>query len=100
MSKMYPPTYEELYSKLSRVTGMSKDEIDLFLLRMTKIFTDELNRSGETIVPYIGKFYLKRMPPRKRSVIDFGSDERFTIDIPAQDKLKFQVNKQFRKIFK
>jgi len=79
---------------------MSKDEIDIFVLKMTKLFTEDLHHTGEVLVPYLGKFYLKRMPPRKRSVVDFGSDQRYTIDIPAQDKLKFEVNKQFRKIFK
>ena len=100
MSKMYPPAYERLYSGLSRSTGMSKDEIDIVILKMVKLFTDDLNHKGKVTVPYLGKFYLKRMPPRERSVADFVSDERYTVQIPAQDKLKFEVNKQFRRIFK
>lgn len=100
MSKIYPPSYEKLYTRLSRTTGMSKDEVDLFVLKIVQILEADLHRSGEVILPYLGKFYLKRMPPRKRSVKDFGSDERFTVTIPAQDKLKFKVNKQFRKLFK
>jgi len=79
---------------------MSKDEIDLFILKLIQILTQELHKKGEVIVPYIGKLYLKRMPPRKRSVKDFGSDERFIVKIPAQDKLKFVVNKAFGKLFK
>lgn len=100
MSKLYPPSYERFYSKMSRTTGMSKDEVDLFILKMVQIFKQDLNKEGEVVVPYLGKFYLKRMPPRKRSVLDFGSDERFTVKIPAQDKLKFTVNKAFAKLFK
>ena len=85
---------------MSRTTGMSKDEVDLFILKMIQIFTKDLKHDGEVIVPYLGKFYLKRMPPRKRSVKDFGSDERFTVKIPAQDKLKFTINKAFSKLFR
>lgn len=100
MSKLYPPSYEKFYSQMARTTGMSKDEIDMFILKMIQIFKKELKHDGESIVPYLGKLYLKRMPPRKRSVVDFGSDERFTVKIPAQDKLKFTVNKAFAKLFR
>jgi len=79
---------------------MSKNEVDLFILKMIQVFKQYLNHDGEVIVPYLGKFYLKRMPPRKRSVKDFGSDERYIVKIPAQDKLKFKVNKAFSKLFK
>jgi nucleoid DNA-binding protein len=97
---MYPPTYENLYSKLSNSTGMSKDEVDIFILKMIKFLTDNLHRSGETIVPYLGKFKLRRMPPRKRSVKDFDTGKNYMIEVEAQDKLTFQINKEFRKIFK
>ncbi|RLB67640.1 MAG: hypothetical protein DRH08_03165 [Deltaproteobacteria bacterium] len=100
MSKIYPPSYEKLYTRLSRTTGMSKDEVDLFILKIIQILESDLHRSGEVILPYLGKFYLKRMPPRKRSVIDFETKQRFTVDIPAQDKLKFTVNKAFKKLFR
>ncbi len=100
MAKMYPPSYEIFYSKLSQRTGMSNQEIDMFILTMIKVLKADLDMRGEVIMPYLGKFYLKRLPPRKRSVKDFATDERFTIDIPARDKLKFKVNKELKKLFR
>jgi len=79
---------------------MGNEEIDMFILRLIKLLKSDLNHNGEVIVPYLGKFYLKRMPPRKRSILDFGSDERYTVEIPAMDKLKFKVNKNFSKLFR
>ena len=92
--------YEKIYTKLSRQTGMSKDEVDIFILKIVNILKIDLHHDGEVILPYLGKFYLKRMPPRKRSVVDFETKQRFTVDIPAQDKLKFTINKAFKKLFR
>lgn len=100
MITMYPPSYEKLYSDLSRQTGMSKQEVDMFILSMIRVFKAELNMTGKTIMPYLGKFYLKRLPSRKRSVKDFVTDERYIIDVPARNKLKFKVNKKFKRLFK
>ena len=100
MSKMYPPAYEEIYTRLSRTTGMSKDEVDIFILKIVQILKVTLHHKGEIILPYLGKFYLKRMPPRKRSMTDFGTKQRFVVNIPAQDKLRFTINKAFKKLFR
>lgn len=100
MAKKYPLTYEKTYMRLSALTGMSAEEVDVFLLKLTKIVTGELNRKGESLIPYLGKFYLKRVPARKRNIKDFVTDERITVKIPAQDKLKFKVNKEFSKLFR
>lgn len=100
MPRNYPPSYEELYTKLSSYTGMSKDEIDVFIIKMIKLISKDLNMKGKAILPYLGKFELKRMPPRKRSIKDFTTGERETVMIPAQDKLKFKINKNFSKLFR
>ena len=78
---------------------MSNEEIDMFILKMIKVIKNKVDHDGEAIVPYLGKLYLKRVPPRKRSVIDFPTKKRIVIDIPAVDKLKFKVNKNFSKLF-
>jgi len=100
MATIYPPSYEKFYASVSRRTGMPKEEIDMLILTMIKVIKADLDMKGEVCMPYLGKFYLKRLPPRKRSVKDFATDERFTIDIPARDKVKFKVNKEFSKLFR
>jgi len=97
---IYTPLYEKLYSQLSSESGMSKDEIDIFILKLIKIITKDLNRTGKAILPYFGVFSLKRMPSRKRVVKDFETGETITINIPAEDKLKFKINKTYSKLFK
>ena len=100
MSKIYSITYEKIYARLSTATGMSKNEIDLFLLKFIKIITSDLHRKGECVLPYLGKFTLKRMPPRRRIVKDFATGNRTTINVPAEDKLKFKINKSYSKLFR
>ena len=92
--------YEKLYNRLSSMTGLSNEEVDLFILNLVKILTNELHRSGKTTLPYMGKFFLKRLPPRKREVKDFVTEERHIIEIPARDMLKFTVNKKFKELFR
>lgn len=99
MSKIYSVTYEELYKRLSTATGMSKNEVDLFILKLIKIINSDLHRTGKAVLPYLGTFTLKRMPPRKRSVKDFETGERSIVKIPAQDKLKFKISKSYSKLF-
>ena len=95
----YPPKYKLFYDKLSKLAGMSNTEIDVFIIRLIKIIERELNKKGTVIVPYFGKFYLKRLPARKRSIVDFATGKRYMVNIPARDNLKFKVNKKFRKLF-
>jgi nucleoid DNA-binding protein len=98
--KQYSPTFEKTYMRLSALTGMSAEEIDVFIIKLVKVITGQLNRDGEALVPYLGKFYIKRVPARKRNITDFSTDKRFTIKIPASDKLKFRVNRDFSKLFR
>ena len=100
MPKLYPIAYEDIYKRLSANTSLSKVDIDIILLKLIKIITNDLNHNGACVVPYLGKFSLKRMPPRKRVIKDFTTGERTTVNIPAQDKLKFKINKAYSKIFK
>jgi nucleoid DNA-binding protein len=98
--KKYSPTFEKAYMRLSAYTGMSAHEIDVFMIKFVKVITSQLNRDGEALVPYLGKFYIKRVPPRRRSIVDFSTEKRFTVKIPASDKLKFRVNRDFSKLFR
>lgn len=100
MGVTYPVMYRELYQKISRLTGMSNEEIDMFILTMIKVLSSDLNRNGKVILPYMGQFHLKRMPPRKRCIKDFATGDTHTIQLPAMDKLKFTINKQFSKLFR
>ena len=100
MPKRYSPIYEKTYMRMSAMTGMSTEEIDVFMIKLVKIITNELNRKGESLIPYLGKFYLKRVPARKRSILDFPTEKRLTVKIPASDKLKFKVNREFSKLFR
>jgi nucleoid DNA-binding protein len=98
--KQYSPTYEKTYMRLSAFTGMSAGEIDVFMIKLVKVITGQLNRDGESLIPYLGKFYIKRVPARKRNIVDFSTEKRFTVKIPASDKLKFKVNRDFSKLFR
>ena len=100
MAKQYPLSYRSFYDKLSAATGMSNEEADQFLLKIINILANDLHRNGTVYLPYLGRFSLKRMSPMKRSVMDFGKNQRVTIDVPAEDKLKFNINKRFKKLFK
>jgi len=100
MAKRYPLQYEQLYNRIVRTTGLTKEEINIFILKITKEIINNLHHDGKAIVPFLGKFSLKRMPPRKRKIKDFGTGEYMIIQVPAEDKLKFEINKEFRKIFK
>lgn len=100
MPKLYPLAYDKFYTKLSRITGMSNEELDVTFLKVLSVIKNDLNKSGEVNVPYLGKFTLKRMPPRTREMLDFGSNERFKVDVPARDKLSFRVNRAFSKLFR
>lgn len=86
--------------RLSAYTGMSAEEIDIFMIKLVKVISTQLNRSGESMIPYLGKFYIKRVPPRKRNIVDFSTEKRFTVKIPASDKLKFKINREFSKLFR
>lgn len=99
MMVSYSPQYRKFYNKLSKATGLSNERIDQVFISMVEILTRDIDRDGEIVIPYLGKFYLKRMPPRKRSV-SFVGDERLIVDVPAYDKLKFKVNAKFAKRFK
>lgn len=100
MPKLYPLKYEKFYNKLGRITHLNNEELDVLMLKMISVIKNDLKRSGEVYVPYMGKFTLKRMAPRKRSMLDFGNSQRYTVKIPAQDKLSFRVNRAFAKLFR
>lgn len=100
MSKLYPPKHEILYNKLSATTGMSREEIDIFILKMIKIFINDLHRYGKVCVPYLGRFILERKGPRKRSVTNFATGIVSIIDVPARDKLTFKINPNYSKLFR
>lgn len=100
MPKLYSIKYDKFYAKLSRITGLSNEEIDVIFLKIVSIIKNDLNRTGSIYVPYLGTFTLTRMPPRKREMLDFASKERFMVDVPAEDKLKFTINRDFRKLFR
>ena len=34
---IYPPAYEKFYTKLSALTGMSKNEVDMIVMKMINI---------------------------------------------------------------
>lgn len=102
-NQRYSAQYRKFYTDLSRLTGMSNDELDMLFIRIIKVITNDLNRSGEVLIPYLGKFKLKRMPPRKRVFLENPSDpssNRISVSIPASDKLKFTVNRHFSKLFR
>lgn len=99
MVPSYPPRFRKLYNKLSRSTGMSNEEIDTFILKLIRLLAYDLHRTGTSYMPYLGRFTLKRMPPAKRSVMDFSRDKRMIIQVEAKDTLKFKISKKFRKIF-
>ena len=99
MAIPYPLSYKPFYDKLSRLTGMSNEEIDIFILRMTKVLVNDLNYEGRACLPYLGKFTLKRMSPRKRAFTHLVTKKKTIINVPAQDKLRFKVNRKFSKLF-
>ena len=99
MARLYPLKYEPFYNRLSRLTGMSNNEIDMFVLKMIKIIVNDLHHKGKIYLPYLGKFTLKRMPPRKRAIGNLSINKKVTVNIPAQDKLRFKINRKFSKLF-
>lgn len=99
MARLYPLSYEPFYNKLSHLTGMSNNEIDMFVLRMIKVITNDLHRKGNVYLPYLGRFSLKRMPPKKMAVGNLPINKKATIDVPARDKLRFKISKKFSKLF-
>lgn len=100
MRKTHPAMYEPLYKRLSSMTGMSEEEVKIFILKYTKVLTNDLHRNGEVYVPYLGKFSLKRLPARTRSVRHFGRNVQYTMIMPAGDVLKFKINREYTKLFK
>lgn len=100
MAKPHPAMYEPLYKRLSSMTGMSEEEVKIFILKFTKVLTSDLHRDGKVYVPYLGKFFLKRLPARTRSVRHFGLNIQHTITMPAGDVLKFKINREYAKMFK
>jgi hypothetical protein len=100
MSTLYSRFHEHLYKRLSLITGMSKHEIDIFMLKLVKILVQILNKKGKVNIPYLGRFYLVRIPARRIIVRDFKLKKMLWKQVPAGDQLRFKINEEFAKLFK
>ena len=92
--------HEHVLGKLSIQAGISREEVALLILKLVNITKHDILRKGEATLPYFGKFYIKRLPPRKRKCFDFQNNKHYFIDMPAQDQLKFKINREFSKLFR
>ncbi len=86
MAKM---TKSAIIASLAESTGLSKKQVDGFLAEMTNLAYKEVKKSGEFVVPGLGKLVKIKRAARMGRNPATGA----TIQIPAKTVVKFRVAK-------
>lgn len=86
MAKM---TKSAIIASLAESTGLSKKQVDGFLAEMTNLAYKEVKKSGEFVVPGLGKLVKIKRAARQGRNPATGE----TIQIPAKTVVKFRVAK-------
>ncbi len=86
MAKM---TKSAIIASLAESTGLSKKQVDAFLDEMTTLAYKEVKKSGEFVVPGLGKLVKIKRAARQGRNPATGA----TIQIPAKTVVKFRVAK-------
>ncbi|PIQ67499.1 DNA-binding protein [Candidatus Uhrbacteria bacterium CG_4_9_14_3_um_filter_41_35] len=82
-------TKSQFMAALSETWGLSKKEAEEYYNKFVALLYKEIGRSGEIMLPGLGKFAKKHRAARKGRNPLTGAD----INIPAKTVLKFGVNK-------
>lgn len=86
MAKM---TKSQLFATLSEKSGLSKKQVAEFIDQLTELAYDEVKKSGEFVVPGIGKLVKVNRAARMGRNPATGA----SIQIPAKTVVKFRVAK-------
>ncbi len=86
MAKM---TKSAIIASLAETTGLSKKQVDGFLGEMATLAYKEVKKSGEFVVPGLGKLVKIKRAARQGRNPATGA----TIQIPAKTVVKFRVAK-------
>jgi DNA-binding protein HU-beta len=82
-------TKSQILEALANQTGMSKKEVGNFLEKLTELAYVEVKKSGEFVVPGIGKLVKVKRAARMGRNPATGAE----ISIPAKTVVKFRVAK-------
>lgn len=85
-------TQSEVVKHFSEKTGMNRDDTKKLFDELHKLATDEVNKSGEFVLPGFGK--LVKAERRARQGRNPSTGEM--IQIPAKTALKFRVSKTLK----
>lgn len=86
MAKM---TKSAIIASLAESTGLSKKQVDGLVMEMTNLAYKEVKKSGEFVVPGLGKLVKIKRAARQGRNPATGE----TIQIPAKTVVKFRVAK-------
>lgn len=89
-------TKSDLLNAMSDKLGVTKKEVEKFLLSLNETIKEGLHKNEKIILPGLGTVQLKHRKERKCKVPT--SEQVSTV--PAQDVPVFKVNKKFKEIFK
>ena len=83
-------TKSQTLAALSEATSMAKKDVAMFLEKMVDLALKEVKKSGEFVIPGIGKLVKVHRAARQGRNPATGA----TIQIPAKTVVKFRVAKQ------
>ncbi|XXP77532.1 MAG: HU family DNA-binding protein [Lettuce witches'-broom phytoplasma] len=89
-------TKSDLLNAMSDKLGVTKKEVESFLLSLNETVEEGLHKNEKVILPGLGTIQLKHRKARKCKV----PKSEQVISVPAQDVPVFKVNKNFKEIFK
>lgn len=89
-------TKADLLNAMSEKMGITKKEVEKFLLSLNETVHEGLNKNEKVILPGLGNVKLRYRKAKKCIV---PKSER-VVNVPAHNVPVFRVNKKFKHIFK